>query len=231
MPALTSFTQVEGWRESFEAARVRLDETRTDSLFPEIPSDLCGERVRAFTLKDWTVLAASGNPFVVGGSCTIEHASNILWQLRTGALQWMTGNGRIVKVLRGEILNRCLRRYECDELAVVAEVSVFMDDAFLDMPGRFVKGKENGPSTLPRWSDEVAVCGEIMAQFPSFRYEDLRTMPLAQFWQWLHRARKKEDPEYRNDQLTDEVNRKALGELRRLRKIDAEEKKKTQATT
>lgn len=215
--APTSFMQIEGWRESFEAARVRLDETRTDALFPEIPTQLCGEWVRAFTLKDWTILADAGNPFVVGGPCEIKHASNILFQLRTGCLRWVK-HGRVADALRGQTLKRVLTRYGFDELAVVADVGTFIDDAFLDMPGRFGKAAPASVTDLPRYADEVALCGEVMAQFPSFHHEDLRNMPLAQFWQWLHRARKKADPEYRNDQLTDHVNRQALGELNRIRK-------------
>jgi hypothetical protein len=42
-------------------------------------------------------------------------------------------------------------------------------------------------------------------------------MPLAQFWQWLHDARAFKNPEYRNRQLTDEVNGAACNELNRIR--------------
>jgi hypothetical protein len=228
MHAPTSFTQIEGWRESFDAARERLDQTRTEALFPEIPSDLAGFRVRAFTLRDWTVLEAAGNPFVVGGTCTLPDAANVVWQLRAGPLlRHFSGRGRIGKALRSFVAEMILRRSRYDELAAVAEISAFVDDAFLDMPGRFAKAGGASPTELPRYASEVSLCGEVMAQFPSFRFHELRAMPLAQFWQWMHKARRKEDPEYRNDQLTDEVNRRALGELRRLRKQASIQKNKT----
>ena len=43
-------------------------------------------------------------------------------------------------------------------------------------------------------------------------------MPLSQFWQWLHEARTAENPEYKNHQMTDLVNRQANAELNRLRR-------------
>lgn len=212
---LTSFTQVPGWREEFERAKKRLSETRTDSLFPEIPEVLCGETVRAFSLRDWTIMEQAGNPLVSGGHATADHASNVLWLLRAG---WRARikEGRLARFLRAFTLNRVLQRYNYDELAVVADVATFIDDALLDMPGRSSRPAPFDPTKEPRFSSDINICGEIMGAFPAFDFHTLHTMPLAQLWQWLHRARKLRDPEYRNDQITDEINRKALGEKNRI---------------
>lgn len=213
---LTSFTQVPGWREAFDEAHKRLVETRTGSLFPEIADELCGERVRAFSLRDWTIMEQARSPLVCGGPSSIDHAVNVLWLLRTGLVARLSGNGRIARAYRAAMLNRVLRRHRYDELAVVAQVAAFIDDALLDMPGRGSAPQGLNPTAVPRVALDIALCAEVMHAFPSFRFTELHAMPLAQFWQWLHRARKKEDPEYRNDQITDEVNRQALGEKRRI---------------
>lgn len=210
-----TFKEVPGWRESFTQAAERLDNVRTGSLF-DLPATICGERVRAFTLADWTVLDQADNPFVSGGLRTVAHASNIIWLLSPGFRM----NSRWARFKRGLIIHRIMRRANCDEMGIIDEVNTFIDDSFLDMPGRFSSSSDGGRSVVnwPRKAMEIELCGEVMAQFPAMHYDDLRTMPLARFWQWLHDARARKYPEYRNYQLTDSVNTWANGEVNRLRK-------------
>lgn len=214
-----TFSEVPGWRESFREAARRLDEIRTGSLFPSIADTLCGERVRALTLADWTILEHAQNPFVSGTVRTVPHAVKIVWMLS----RKRCGDSRITRFRQAWLVGKILRRARYDELGIIEEVDRFIDDAFLDMPGRFSPpSKEGGRSAVnwPRKAMEIELCGEIMAQFPSFTYADLRALPLAQFWQWLHEARaqfslKNNLPTYRNHQLTDEVNLRANEEVNR----------------
>lgn len=220
-----SFTEVEGWRESFEQAANRQESTRASSLFPEVPQTLCGVSVRALTRADWTLMDIAENPFTAGGKAGLEHASNLVWLVRK-RWRWV-GHGRFSKWLRRLNQLCILTRCRFDEERVIDEVSAFVEDAFLDLPGQHSAddGKSGfSPVNMPQVSSEVKLCGEIMAQFPSFRYAELRTMPLAQFWQWLNAARKQADPEYRLDQLTDRVNRDACAELNRIKKEAREAK-------
>jgi hypothetical protein len=221
-----SFTQVEGWRESFAAAAKKQELIRASSLFPEVPVTLCGEEVRALTLADWTLLSTMArSPFFVGGFPEAKHASNVIWLLRR---RWLSvGHGWLSRVLRRWQLWTLLARYGFNEKRIVDEVSAFIDDAFIDMPGAFAPddGKKNGlnPTRMPHVTAEISFCGEVMEQFPSFRYGDLRRMALPQFWQWLHEARTANDPEYHNPQMTDLVNRNANAELNRLRREEREQ--------
>ncbi len=216
-----SFTQVEGWRESFESAAKKQELIRASSLFPEVPQTLCGEDVRAVTLADWTLLATMArSPFFVGGFPEVKHASNVIWVLRR---KWLkVGHGWFSKLLRRGLMAVLLVRFRGNTERIVNEVSSFLDDAFIDMPGVFSPddGKKRGlnPVRMPHVAAEIAFCGEVMAQFPSFKYEELRRMPIAQFWQWLHEAREARDTDYRNPQMTDLVNRNANAELNRLRR-------------
>jgi hypothetical protein len=210
-----TFREVQGWREGFKSAAQRLDEVRTTSLF-SLQDELCGERVRAFTLTDWLVLDQANNPFVAGGPRTVAHAANIVWILSP----WFRRNSCFARFLRRVLFFRIMCRYRFNEGAIIDAVESFVDDAFIDSPGRFAKGKSAGPSAVnwPRKSFAVELCGEIMKAFPSLTFDALRTMPLAQFWQWLHEARAQMNPEYRNYTLTDAVNTAAMAELNRLKK-------------
>jgi hypothetical protein len=221
MKAPASFTQVEGWREAFEAAWARLSNARTDSLFPEVPTVVCGEPVRLLTLRDYTILSASGSPLINGGQYGVMHAIKVLWHLHATRRRWTAG-GLMDRAAFALMARRVMRLMKYDETAIIADVSEFIDDAFLDMAGKSAKPKPTPPTQYPRKSLEISLCGEILKAYPSFTYVELRNMPLAQFWQWLHASRLQSDPDYRNDQLTDEVNRKAAAELNRLRN---EEKK------
>lgn len=212
---LRSFKDVPGWREAFRAAAKRLDEVRTGSLFAQ-EETLCDEPVRAFTLRDWVVLDHAQNPFLAGGELTALSAIKVVWLLhRDWAPRSWLADRRQARLIR-----RVLRRYRGDEDAIIAAVHAYIDDAFLDMPGRYVKSERRGISATkwPRKTFAVEFCGEIMRQFPSFRFEELMTAPLAAFWQWLHEARSQRDPEYRNYQETDAVNQRACEELNRVRR-------------
>lgn len=214
-----SFTEVEGWRESFKEAAEKQEETRASSLFPEVPTLLLGEPVRQFSLADWTLLDLAGNPFVSGGELTAAHAISVVWVLRK-RWRW-AGHGRVARALRRLLLSGLLVRYKFNESAIVDEVGAFMDSAFMDMPGRYDESDRKGgfnPVNMPRQAFEISLCCEVAAAFPSFSYAQLRTMPLAQFWQWLNAARKKADPEYRNSQPTDLVNRHYLGKLNAIKR-------------
>ena len=215
-----SFTEIEGWRESFQAAAKKQEAIRASSLFPEVPQTLCGEEVRALTLADWTLLSMMArSPFFVGGFPDFKHASNVIWILRRNHRD--CGHGWRSRWLRRCQLAKLLMRYKGRVDDIATEVAAFIEDAFLDIPGNFAPdAKKQGftPSRMPHVAAEVTFCGEIMARFPSFRFEDLRRMPLSQFWQWLHEARTAENPEYKNHQMTDLVNRQANAELNRLRR-------------
>lgn len=217
--ALRSFRDVPGWRESFRESAQRLDEVRTGSLFA-FPQRICGEPVRALTLADWTVLDQADNPFVAGGVLTVAHAANILWLLSPG----FRYDGRWARFKRGLLVGRVMRRMGCNEAAIIEEVDRFIDDAFLDAPGRFSgkPGKGLDAVNWPRKSLEVELCAEVMNQFPALTFDRLRSMPLALFWQWLHEARAKKNPDYRNYQLTDAVNTRANSEFNRLRRAATE---------
>ena len=201
-----SFTEVAGWREAFRAAAKRLDEVRVGSLFTSLTL-LCGEPVRAFCLRDWAVLDQAGNTFVAGGMRETMHALKVIWLVHD---EWQP-RGKKADKAQMAMMRRVMLRYKGDEFAILKEVEDYLDDAFLDMPGRYSEKKGGcGPTNWPRMAYEVEACAEIMSAFPSFRFEELFTMPLAQFWQWLNAARRKADPEYRNYQETDAVNARAL---------------------
>lgn len=223
-----SFTEVPGWREAFRDAAKRLDEVRTGSLFPDLPTQVCGEPVRLFSMQDWTVLDQADNPLVAGGAVSLAHCCNLLWLLSPRYRR----DGWIARFLRRRLSLRVLRRAGYDEAKVIHEVMDFVDDAFLDWPGRFAAPSKSGgisPVQWPRKAREIELCGEVMQAYPSFRYEELRAMPLAQFWQWLHDARgvlferAGSKTPYRNYQLTDEVNQQACDEANRLRREAAQQ--------
>lgn len=216
-----SFTQVEGWREAFAEAADTLSETRAGSLFA-FSEEVCGVSTRPLSLRTWTILHILRNPLVCGGTLTTAHALHALWIMREG-WQWVGEDTRLARVLRKARGAYVLHLAGYDEQRVCDEVCAHVDSAFLDSPGRFAKSSEPTPANPvhhPRASLEIQLTGEVMAAFPSFRFDELRNMPLAQFWQWLHRARKLRDPEYRNDQLTDQVNRDYLKKLNALRRAD-----------
>jgi hypothetical protein len=224
-----SFTEVAGWREAFRDAAQRLDEVRTGSLFPEVPTLLCGEPVRPLTLRDWTLLDQADSPLVAGGEVGLGHCTTLIWLLSP---RYLPGCGARARMRRALLVGRVYRANRYDEGAVIKQVLRFVDDAFLDLPGRFSKGKPGGgisPTQWPRKAQEIELCGEIMRAYPSFTYAELRAMPLAQFWQWLHDARASTVEQirihapgaidsYRNYQLTDEVNAQACDTLNRLRR-------------
>lgn len=223
-----SFQEIEGWRESFRAAAKRLDDVRTGSLFPSLPTRLCGEPVRAFTMRDWTVLDQADSPFVAGGRVTVAHCVSLLWILAPN----YRINGRLARFMRARLTWRVMKRNGYDEDAIVRECMDFVDDAFIDWPGRFTPRKAGGGGGIsatrwPRKCAEIEYCSDVMRVYPSFRYEELVGMPLAQFWQWLHEARSTLNPEYRNYQLTDEVNAQASAELNRLRREQLEAAQQT----
>lgn len=211
---LRSFQDVPGWREAFRAAAQRLDEVRTGSLFPH-GETLCGEPVRAFTLRDWTILDHAQNPFVAGGELNALAAMKVVWLLHA---KW-SKRSWLADKRQARMMRRIMRRFRGDEAAIVDAVYSHLDDAFLDMPGRYDTGGKKGISATkwPRKAFAVEFTGDIMRSYPSFRFEELMMMPLACFWQWLHDARSARDPEYRNYQETDAVNQRACDELNRIR--------------
>ena len=213
-----SFTQVKGWREDFDEAADKLKETRIGSLFPRT-EELLGVRIRALTLRTWTILDLTGNSLVQGGELTTADCLRALWILRADWIG-LRETSKLARFLRRWRAAGILRRYE--EGKVRSLVAAHIDYGFLDMPGRFnVEAPEpSNPVHHPRMSLEIRLASEVMEAFPSMKFEELRDMPLAQFWQWLHRARAIEDPKYRNDQLTDMVNRRYLGKLNAMRRAD-----------
>ena len=217
-----SFTQVEGWREDFDAAASRLREVLIGSLFPR-SEQLLGVQVRALTLETWTILDLTGNSLVTGEVVTTADCLRALWILRAD-WRWVGERSRLAKFLRHWRGNRVLARVGYDEEKLKDLVAAHIDYGFVDMPGRFNPESSAPPNPVhhPRLSLEIHLASEVMEQFPAMSFAELRTMPLAQFWQWLHRARKIEDPEYRNDQLTDQVNRVYCRRLNALRKADRE---------
>lgn len=231
-PSPLTFRDVAGWREDFKEAARRLDEVRTNSLF-NLPSVVCGQRVRDITITDWLILDQADNPFVAGGPRTVAHASNLLWLLSPSFRR----DSWLARLLRRRLIWKIMLWARFDEGKVIDDVESFVDDAFIDSPGRFENGKSSGPSatTWERKSFAVERCGEIMNQFPSLTFEALRKMPLALFWQWLHEARaqdayvNKREP-YRNYQLTDAVNTAAMAEFNRIKKREREESAATKPT-
>lgn len=210
-----TFTEVPGWREEFTEAAERLDSVRIESLY-DFPHVVLGRKVRSLTLADWTIFDAAKNPFFVGGVRTVAHAANILWVLSPRFRE----NSSRARFWRRYNAFRIYAASGFDDLAVIEAVDRFIDDAFLDSPGRFADAKGGKGVNVVQWprkAMEIEFCAEIMGQFPSIRFADLRRMPLAQFWQWLHAARAKALPEYRNYQLTDAVNTQAVLTLNRLR--------------
>jgi hypothetical protein len=220
MPRLRSFTEVEGWRESFREAARRLDEVRVGSLFTD-PTLLCGESVLPFSFRAWTVLHQGDNPFVSGGERTTLDALKVIWVCHTEHAP----RSKKADKAQAKMFARVLRRFKGDELAIIEEVEQFVDDAFIDSPGRFSRGdgKRIAATEWPRIALDVGLCSEVMAAFPSFRFAELWTMPLAQLWQWLHSARRLKNPEYRNYQLTDDVNARACRVLNQINRQAAEE--------
>ena len=217
-----SFTHIEGWREDFEAAAKTLREVRTVSLFDHA-DEILGVRVRPLTLKTWTILDLTGNSLVTGMHPKTEDCLRALWVLRADWLG-VKDTSSLARAIRAWRSASVLRRANYDEDKIKKLVADHVDSGFLDMPGRFSTGpmEPSNPVHYPRLSLEVHLASEVMAQFPALSFEMLREMPLAQFWQWLHRARKVEDPEYRNDQLTDQVNRVYCRRLNAMRKADRE---------
>ncbi len=67
----------------------------------------------------------------------------------------------------------------------------------------------------------VDLCADVIRQFPSFSFSDLRAMPLPLFFQWIHAARAAEARankiDYRHHQLTDFVNLRAQVEFNRMK--------------
>lgn len=218
----SSFTHLEGWQDDFDAAANTLREVRTGSLFPRV-DEILGVRVRPLTLKTWTILDLTDNSLVTGATVTTADCLRALWILRDD-WRWVGERSRLAKFLRYWRGNRILARARYDEEKIRKLVSEHIDFGFIDMPGRFCTAPAEplNPVNYPRLSLEIHLASEVMRHFPAFTYDALREMPLAQFWQWLHRARKIEDPEYRNDQLTDQVNRIYCKRLNALRKADRE---------
>ena len=215
-----SFTQVEGWREDFDRAAEKLKEARVGSLFPHT-EELLGVRVRALTLRTWTILDLTGNSLVRGGELRTADCLRALWVLRADWL-WVKETSKLAKFLRRWRAAGILRRAGGDESRIRELVAAHIDYGFLDMPGRFNTEEPEAPNPVhhPRISLEIRLASEVMEAFPSMNFEELRDIPLAQFWQWIHRARAIEDPKYRNDQLTDMVNRRYLGKLNAMRRAD-----------
>lgn len=217
-----SFTQVEGYREDFDAALKKQHEVRTFSLF-RYSDVLFGVRVHPLSLRTWTILDLKGNSLVRGGEVKADDCINALWILRA---EWLkVGEAtRLAKFLRVFRANRILHRAGYNHHAIKSEVAAYIDDAFLDMPGRFNETPSDPLNSIhrPSVSLEVQLASEVMQKFPSMTFGELRNMPLAQFWQWLNRARKIDDPEYKPDQLTDQVNRRYVGRLNAMRRADRE---------
>lgn len=226
MPSPQYFYEVPGWRDQFRAAAERLDIVRTGSLFPEIPLTLCGQRVRALTLADWTLLEHAQNPLFVGGQCGVEHAAGLIWVLSPEFRR----DCKISRFWRAWKVYRVMRWANYDEMAVINAVMAFVDDAFLDAPGHFDKSSKPQGKSAVNWSRkamEIELCAEVMTEFPAFSHAYLRKMPLAQFWQWLHEARsqfcsKNKLDKYRNFQLTDQINQEANDEVNRIRREERE---------
>jgi hypothetical protein len=215
----SSFTEIEGWREDFDAAKAQLREVRDSSLFA-LPDVVCGCSVLPITLKTWSVLDAIESPLVCGGEVTCADALRALWILRADWLGVPEGSRR-AKFLRGFRANMTLRACGYDERFIVYAVTQHVESGFMDMPGRFSTGSTpEDPANPSRVNVQILMAGEVMAEFPAWTFEALREIPLAQFWQWLARARKSTNPEYRGDQLTDQVNRRYLGKLNALRRAE-----------
>jgi len=215
-----SFTHVEGWAEDFAQAAKTLREIRVSALFPR-SEELLGVRVHALTLRTWTILDLTGNSLVTGGEVKTADCLRALWILRADWLG-LGETSKLAKFLRYWRSARVLARVGYDEAKVQDLLEAHIDYGFADMPGRFNTGPSAPPNPVhhPRMSLEIQLASEVMAAFPSMSFDELRNMPLAQFWQWLHRARKMEDPEYRNDQLTDQVNRRYVGKLNAMIRAD-----------
>lgn len=226
-----SFTQVEGWREEFSAAWRQQEETRAESLFPAIKIEVAGEPVRPFSLRLWTVLEAAGNPFVAGGAVSEGAAVSLLWVCRRPSwadalgLRWLDRLRRRALVCRAAL--RKIRSGAA--MDVVAEVDAYVEAAFMDAP-RSADKKASGfnPTQMPRRHFAVEMVGEIIAEFPALSSDALMDMPLAQFWQWLHSSRcrvaARNGEEYRNQQPTDRVNRRANAKLNQMRREAKAEK-------
>jgi hypothetical protein len=215
-----SFTQVEGWREEFSAAWRKQEETRAESLFPDIKQEVACEPVRPLSLRLWCVLEAAGNPFVAGGKIGLGAAASLLWVCRRPSLVDLVSPRWFDRIRRYALVCRIGLRPRVD---TVSEVDAFVDAAFMDAP-RSGDKKAAGinPAQMPRRHFAVEMVGEVIAEFPALSADSLLDMPLAQFWQWWHSARAREaaryGEDYRHIQPTDLVNRRANAKLNQMRR-------------
>lgn len=219
-----NFTEVAGWREAFREAAEALDKTRTASLFATT-EDFFGIPLRPLSLRDWSLLTALQNSYVLTGPRQLKDALWVAWYLSEQYIPG--GTAKATRSMR-RFFGKAVELAQGNVFAILERMDKIFDDAFIDSPGRFSGGKKasgHSPTNWPRTHAEIALCGEVLTQFPSFTHTQLATMPLAQFWQWLAEARMRANPEYRHYQYTDAVNSAANERLNELRKQAAESKK------
>ena len=162
--------------------------------------EVAGEKLASLTLSDVCELYMNGNSFVAGGTLAVIDAVQVLWiacdksEKRNDA---------------GLFTRRLLKRYTESELIEIA--GNFVDDMFLDS-GDFVDddATENSNDAdakrkPPYYTMASLIVAEI-ARVYHWNAEDILKMPLPQVWQFLHLARKSENPKYNWRQLTDHIN-------------------------
>lgn len=161
--------------------------------------DVAGEMLASLTLADVCELYLNGNSFVAGGTLEVLDAVQVLW---------LTCDKTDKRNDAGLFTRRLLKKYSESELIEFA--GNFIDDMFLDS-GDFVdddteNSNETNEKRKPPYYTMASLIVAELARAYHWKAEDILTMPLPQVWQFLHLARKYENPKYNWRQLTDHIN-------------------------
>ena len=194
--------------ENFRGAVVREGYARLAAFSGlKYPFTVCGEPLRAMTLRDTVEMQIAGSPFWFGGKCDVLDALTVLY---------IVSQARAEGVGAKEFSRRVAKKFLNFEICQEAEnyvADMFLDCGALEVGAAAGKTKQKPPHYL-----NAAVYVNEIASASGWAPDTVLSLPLGQVYQYLHLIRAAKDGDYSWRQLSDIEADKIVAERIKSRK-------------
>ena len=141
---------------------------------------VCGIKLRAMTVLDFTILSHTNNALLSNGNPTLKELFLFLWMLRKKEARWF-------RSIRAWNFGRRCGRLNPQRAAI--ECLAYVDRMFADIPA-----SPRGSSSEPVSCVVASWCHCILSTYASMTEEKVLQMPLPKLWQYLRNIKQDRNP-------------------------------------
>lgn len=165
------FADIPGYRDAVER-----EQSLRENAFIDIEEQICGVDITPLNLRQWSILAAIGNPFIKGGDFGAADAAMFLWAI--------SPEYSPQKKKRDDFIKRIAK---IDYAETIKAIAKYLDNAFFDAP-RSGKGDSGSIATF------TACVIHRLASTYGWSENQILAIPLKRVWQYLRLIKRDDSP-------------------------------------